>query len=68
MSYYVTLATPRIVSVTLGEPKCYMKKTVSLARVTLAYRGETTRPPELSRPSRWVRDPLENGQLNFVKK
>ena len=31
-------------------------------------RGETTRPPELSRPSRRVRDPNVNGWLNFAKK
>ena len=51
-----------------GEPKrLYVEKLSRLPGLP-TYRGETTRPPELSRPPRRVRDPNVNGWLNFRKK
>ena len=48
----MTLVTPRVVPV--RRTKAFIsRKVVPLARVTLpAERGETTRPPDLTRPPR----------------
>ena len=59
--HYVTLATPRVVPV--RRAKAFICR-----QVVPTCRGETTRPPELSRPPRRVRDPNVNGWLKFGKK
>ena len=45
-----------------------MKKSCHAYQGYLTCRGETTRPPELSRPPRRVRVPNVTGWLNFGKK
>ena len=45
-----------------------MKKSSPACQDYYTCRGETTRPAELSRPSRRARDPNVNGWLNFGKK
>ena len=45
-----------------------MKKSCPACQGYPTYRGETIRPPELSRPQRRVRDPRANGWLDFAQK